>query len=239
MHISPIGLRFPEPNHWTATLQTSNALHFLDEPAPRIPPTIRGSPEKVVETMAETSLSIDYAPLSEPTEIRILILQHGVDNDPIQCTLRHSLMHKEYYQALSYEWRDTGDEDPNITVNGSSVRIRENLHEALKQIRDAAEDLFLWIDALCINQTNLGEESQQVGLMGEIFGCANCVIAWLGIQKDDSAVAMQLMNRGWALEYLPPVTSTTSDTKTIFALLHRPPLAPSLDHTRVAPCPNL
>jgi hypothetical protein len=39
----------------------------------------------------------------------------------------------------------------------------------------------LWIDALCIDQSNTRERNHQVQLMGRIYAQATCVIAWLGI----------------------------------------------------------
>jgi hypothetical protein len=38
----------------------------------------------------------------------------------------------------------------------------------------------LWVDAICIDQTNLDERAQQVGIMDRIYSNAKTVIAWLG-----------------------------------------------------------
>ncbi|KAF4487878.1 Heterokaryon incompatibility 6, OR allele [Fusarium agapanthi] len=38
----------------------------------------------------------------------------------------------------------------------------------------------IWIDALCINQSNSNERSPQVSVMNQIYGKANRVIVWLG-----------------------------------------------------------
>ncbi|KAK0736787.1 heterokaryon incompatibility protein-domain-containing protein [Apiosordaria backusii] len=43
-----------------------------------------------------------------------------------------------------------------------------------------AEITNLWIDAVCINQTNDKEISAQIPLMGEIYSSAGRVLAWLG-----------------------------------------------------------
>jgi hypothetical protein len=39
---------------------------------------------------------------------------------------------------------------------------------------------YLWIDAISINQETLEERNHQVGIMGEIYSRAECVIIWLG-----------------------------------------------------------
>jgi hypothetical protein len=42
-----------------------------------------------------------------------------------------------------------------------------------------------WIDAICINQTNIDEKSLQIPMMGDIFSTAMQVIAWLGENTPD------------------------------------------------------
>lgn len=46
--------------------------------------------------------------------------------------------------------------------------------------------LRLWIDALCINQNDHQEKSNQVGKMGRIFSSASMVLAWTGLSRDGS-----------------------------------------------------
>ena len=49
------------------------------------------------------------------------------------------------------------------------------------------------VDAVCINQSDLLERSEQVQLMGNIFRSAKGVIGWLGPEDDRSTVAIELM----------------------------------------------
>lgn len=42
------------------------------------------------------------------------------------------------------------------------------------------------MDALCISQTSLEEKSQQVSIIGKIFGYATQVLAWMGEHADGS-----------------------------------------------------
>ncbi len=51
----------------------------------------------------------------------------------------------------------------------------------------------MWIDALCINQSDDDEKSWQVALMGRIFKWATLVVAWLGPEEDHSDVAMMAL----------------------------------------------
>ncbi|KAF4334656.1 heterokaryon incompatibility 6 OR allele [Fusarium beomiforme] len=144
--------------------------------------------------MAEKALTIDYAPLAQTNEIRILILKRGVGSDPIICALCPVKRGEAEYHALSYEWGDESENDPSITVTSRPVQVRRNLYEALKSIRKRNEDLHLWVDAVCINQADIPEKNHQVAIMGEIFANAVGVISWLGPASDDSDMAMDLMS---------------------------------------------
>lgn len=51
---------------------------------------------------------------------------------------------------------------------------------ALKRFSALHPNLFLWVDAICINQQDDEEKSKLVQHMGEIFQSASRVYAWLG-----------------------------------------------------------
>lgn len=53
---------------------------------------------------------------------------------------------------------------------------------------------WLWIDALCIDQSDARERTHQVGIMSEIFGSAAQVISWLGPAYDNSEHAMSIIS---------------------------------------------
>jgi hypothetical protein len=42
----------------------------------------------------------------------------------------------------------------------------------------------MWIDAVCIDQGNNEEKTQQVGIMKEIYRCATQVLIWLGKEAE-------------------------------------------------------
>lgn len=72
--------------------------------------------------------------------------------------------------------------------NTNSLRVTPNLWDLLHQLRDAQKSHFLWADAICIDQSNVAERSQQVRLMGDIYAKASKVFVWLGV-KDSRAQA--------------------------------------------------
>lgn len=99
---------------------------------------------------------ISYTPFKSPTEIRLLSLKPGPIGSPIECTLIHSHIQGQEYEALSYEWGKQKLDEATIMLSGSTRKIRKNLHNALSRIRDSETDKarVLWIDFLCINQAD-------------------------------------------------------------------------------------
>ena len=82
-----------------------------------------------------------------------------------------------------------------MLLDGCDFRLRENLHDFL-QAYSASPDChrMLWVDALCIDQENKAERSQQVQLMSKIYSQAMKVIAWLGPAADDSDWCFDRLN---------------------------------------------
>ncbi|CAH0056736.1 unnamed protein product, partial [Clonostachys solani] len=60
------------------------------------------------------------------------------------------------------------------------MEVGINLHLALHQLRYETSSRVVWADAVCINQSDVEERSEQVALMGEIFQKAYQVVVWLG-----------------------------------------------------------
>lgn len=77
-------------------------------------------------------------------------------------------------------------------MDDKSVDIGVNLDCALRHIRiHAPKGLWIWIDALCINQDDITERNHQVALMAGIYSPAGQVVIWLGPKcpKDDYFLA--------------------------------------------------
>jgi len=73
--------------------------------------------------------------------------------------------------------------------------VRKNLYDALTHMRSDTESRVLWIDALCIDQSDGQERNHQVQLMGDIYHSARQVIVWLGVAAEDSDLAMNLKTK--------------------------------------------
>ncbi|KAK3312553.1 heterokaryon incompatibility protein-domain-containing protein [Apodospora peruviana] len=144
-----------------------------------------------------------YRPLnSAEGEIRVLILLHGPSHDAdIHCELKTvNLSDNPVYEALSYTWGSVGKAD-QIRLNGDhKLPVWENAGAALRRLRLPKKPRHLWIDAICINQNDVQERSQQVLLMQRIYGHAEQVIVWLGELTDSGILAMkELQGKVWSV----------------------------------------
>ena len=124
--------------------------------------------------------------------IRLITVWQGVrrasyphrstESDEILCTIKTFDVDKApSYIALSYSWGK-----PillhTIRLNGRRYIIRENLFDFLKAF--GASDIgqqnhCLWIDQLCIDQSNTRERNHQVSMMADIYRNGQFVISWL------------------------------------------------------------
>lgn len=83
--------------------------------------------------------------------------------------------------ALSYAWGDRTVEIP-ISVNGRRFHITVNLHTQICRLRALGCERKIWIDSLCINQSDQLEKMAQVSLMKDIFRGAEEV--FLGFDEE-------------------------------------------------------
>lgn len=117
-------------------------------------------------------------------------------------TMDFNLNAQPKYEALSYSWgsvylldtvhvegpfemTECGDEECTATL-----QIEKELALALRFLRRMAEPRTLWIDALCINQLNDIERSEQVQHMPAIYKQTAVVVAWLGLPSGTSETAL-------------------------------------------------
>lgn len=108
-------------------------------------------------------------------------------------TIRPLSEHQEY-EALSYCWGDASDTRP-VQCNGTTLNVTSNLQAALVQLRRADTPRILWVDAVCIDQSNLAERACQVSYMRTIYRNAVRVVVWLGPQEEKSELVFPLCQR--------------------------------------------
>jgi hypothetical protein len=129
-----------------------------------------------------------YVQLADTQNIRVLVLlpseQQYAD---IQCLLQEQPLQMSQYEALSYVWGDT-KATRQIKVNGYCFNATNNLEAALRQLRRARKPRHLWVDAICIDQSNKKEKAEQVVQMDKVYRAAKRVLIWLGRESRTSGV---------------------------------------------------
>ena len=138
-----------------------------------------------------------YKPLDTETfPIRVLQLLPGNFSDSIECTLKNYADTSEAgWTCLSYAW-DTEPATKEITINGDSFLVRPNVYDFLLEARRRGLTN-LWIDSICINQSDIDERNAQVDFMSAIFGEAKQVVVWLGHTSPALERAVNVLSSGF------------------------------------------
>ncbi|KAH7018831.1 heterokaryon incompatibility protein-domain-containing protein [Ilyonectria destructans] len=128
-------------------------------------------------------MSFEYRQILGRNELRLLqpiLLSHEV-----LCfrTLTVPRTAAPQYTAVSYTW---GDDTPSqiIYLDGLIFSVRLNLWSCLHYVGRHAQRAsveYLWVDAICINQTDTTERNAQISLMDETYKHASFVSVWLGL----------------------------------------------------------
>ena len=168
-----------------------DSLDSLDVPSPQILPH---STNSWGDQPPSNLLPYGYRSLAE-SEIRLLVLLPGKDDDPVRCCLQHvSLPARPVYETISYCWGD-----PTITstieCEGRTIQVTTNLHLALQHIRYEHDERVIWADAACINQRDLAERSAQVSMMGEIYTHSHQVVVWLGEEQEGTSQSIDQVEK--------------------------------------------
>jgi hypothetical protein len=164
-------------------------LHFSSLPSTVHASNMAQNPTN--QTKQDASRMYSSLPLS-PLDQCIRILDLDASSNPkasLSGRLRvASLKSRPRFAARSYVWdinstRRKRDKilcrrvDPGISYN---IDITTNCEAALRQLRNLFGPLSIWVDAICINQDDVGEKTSQIPLMEEIYTWAQPVYVWLG-----------------------------------------------------------
>ncbi|TQN67654.1 Heterokaryon incompatibility protein 6, OR allele [Colletotrichum shisoi] len=165
---------------------------------------------------------LSYAALGE-RDFRILSLSPGKSDEPLRGELLvrpidtyidEASKHEgelpesaDSYEAVSYVWGS--DDKPRRIASpaGAEVAITENLYHCLRRIRLGDRPRLVWVDALCINQSDNREKESQIMLMHDIFVSARRVLAYLGEEADGSKRAVELIQKYWRINIPNPLNA--------------------------------
>ncbi|KAF2443422.1 HET-domain-containing protein [Karstenula rhodostoma CBS 690.94] len=166
----------------------------------------------------------EYEPLSTPNTIRIFCLEPSdAESDPLNGYLLHfdryeelaKAYHWQKYTAVSYTWgvpnfserlkmNKPGIEHESYLTITASVRVM------LEHFRKRHKRLYLWIDAICLNQNDGAEKAQQIPLMGEIYHQAHKSYFWLGLEEGFQAAKVFTYFHLLAITESRPNTTSSS-----------------------------
>lgn len=175
----------------------------------------RAFPRDLPET-GDTIPNVVYEALPDNSWFRLLILQPSDDMfAPIHCQLKPLTRDQAHfkYEALSYAWKEGDPKKPvfcfwesspevveekddnkwrplRIVCNGHELPVKGNLGCALVHLRHPSRARAIWVDAICINQEDAAEVSEQIQTMPEIYGQAYRTVVWLGMKSQASAATI-------------------------------------------------
>ncbi|KAI1441573.1 heterokaryon incompatibility protein-domain-containing protein [Annulohypoxylon stygium] len=130
-----------------------------------VPSAITSSETKSATHIPFTALSYFWGE-GEPIH-KIYITSYKTPNEKVEDISREE---KTIIQMRKRTpWRPSG-----------KIYVRSNLFVALKTFRDEKKEMTMWIDALCIDQGDIEERSEQVKKMHELYLHAQNVCIWLG-----------------------------------------------------------
>jgi len=98
-----------------------------------------------------------------------------------------------------------GTDEPSheIEIDERSYLVRDSLFAFLQQAQRQHTDRLLWIDAICIDQSNIRERNHQVRQMLDIYQKADFVLVWHG--RDDTDIELlfaKITDNAWRFRIL-------------------------------------
>ncbi|CAM1503162.1 Fc.00g079380.m01.CDS01 [Cosmosporella sp. VM-42] len=171
----------------------------------------------------------EEVPLRTRNAIRLLELSPGtLDDAAIHINLLRTNLAaaRNTFEAVSYTW---GTNSLHRAIyhgrcHGGQLEVSLNCYTALRYLRDPRESRTLWVDAVCINQSDIQERNIQVRIMGEIFAAASRVVVFLGESDPSSQILFQhfAQTDAWVNSgnnpqaLLPPANSVVQGLSNLF-----------------------
>ncbi|KAM6513653.1 hypothetical protein FALCPG4_016034 [Fusarium falciforme] len=120
-----------------------------------------------------------------PGEIRLVEVQRL--QGALHCRIHHVQLSDEHcYEAISYTW-GSSQLARQVMVDWRWLPVTQSAYEILHSRAPWKGSRLLWIDSICIRQTNNAEKSTQIPMMGKIYSRATRVVVWLGSSPDAEA----------------------------------------------------
>jgi len=193
------------------SINSITSMDWHDSTCRRLDKTRVGSLVTCLSCGSSTT-QFEYPPIKQRKELRLLRIEPGEFDEPIRCEIFTDYLFYKYidfpeFEAISYTWADeSGDSSEccSIFLNAVPFPVTRNCERALKRARERPSRAFVWIDAICIDQSNDAERGQQVRLMPDIYSRAKTVLVYIGEEDNNSS---------WLLNTI--AKSTSADWKNL------------------------
>ena len=185
---------------------------------------------------------LDYSRyLISPKQLRLLTIlpaEHFADD--VRCLLHQTdlnVANPPSYETISYAWGD-GHRTENLWVDGNIVSAPASSIAALRRMRLRDTSRTIWLDAICINQTDELERNHQVSMMGDIYRLGLGSLIYLGGQDIGRALVSvdaiieeveatpgslsQIRSEAGAWQYASNSITADYDAKALFELYALP-----------------
>ena len=162
----------------------------------------------------QTSPEFIYTDLPSTYHIRLLKIKRKILFRPVQCELvLVDIDSAPPYDAISYTWGAPDLMRRISMTNGTLLPVTAKVHAIIHERASFLRQRLVWIDAVCIWQTNHVEKASQLNLMREIYQKASRTIVWLGERPDGRDIhkalstirqTIKLGEAGWYANILGP-----------------------------------
>ena len=155
--------------------------------------------------------ALDISSHATPQRYRLIDCDQFVQNG-VLCIDEFADFPSIQYAAMSYVWKGNPVDPPEAqshhrfsvagALDGDPISVNVLSKACLAAVKHGAS--YIWLDRLCIMQTNREDKNWQIKKMGEMYKrCNPCIVLPGGVQKlvrIDEETAW--IHRGWTLQEL-------------------------------------
>lgn len=128
-------------------------------------------------------------------KIRVLKLEPNANAAAgLICSMTCESLDSKAYEALSYRWGKPYDRE-YILIEGFRFSVTRKLALALRQLRQPNSSRSIWIDAICMDQSNKDELDWHLLRMRDVYQNASRTLVWLGKGTIASNTAIDFFNK--------------------------------------------
>ena len=132
--------------------------------------------------MSPSSLHIYRKLDPSQKETRLVLIRPACNEGDVHCEMQTiSLLARPppTYETISYVWGDAKLHG-TVFINDQKLNVPLSTEVVLRRMRHAEVERSVWIDSLCIDQTDDDDRNYQVQLMCDIYSNTATGLIWLG-----------------------------------------------------------